>query len=92
MCGSPASVSAYCRQLSFSLHREIIEFRVRGGNQYLVKIISRGIVYLIFRARMFPDTVTNRLMTGMFALIFGVRSANRVDLKKLQRVSPGRSA
>jgi hypothetical protein len=39
MCGSPASVSAYCRQLSFSPHRKIIEFRVGSWNQHLARII-----------------------------------------------------
>jgi hypothetical protein len=44
MCGSLASISAYCHQLSFSLLREIIEFWIRGRNQHLVKVVSRGIL------------------------------------------------
>jgi hypothetical protein len=52
--GSPTSVSAYCHQLSFSFLSEIIEFRVRGGNQLLVKVISRDIVYPIFVRGCFP--------------------------------------
>jgi hypothetical protein len=32
--------------------------------------ISRGIMHPMYCAWMFPDAITNRLMTGMFALIF----------------------
>jgi hypothetical protein len=33
-------------------------------------LISRGIVYTVFRARVFADAVTDGLMAGMLALIF----------------------